>query len=264
MIVSTRSGSDPTPCLCQGHCFGHGESSNSRLKHEPESSSLSRRHLLRTGMAAGAAGLLLGAGLDLAAPRPAQAQSTMSPDQALQTLMDGNKRFIKRQLTFYKEDLAILQANTVEKQEPFASVLSCADSRVPVELLFDQSIGHVFVNRVAGNIATSEIIASIEYGVAVLGTRVLMVLGHSSCGAVKASIAAKPVPGQISALYRHIRPAVDEAGGDLEKAIKANARIQARLLGESSPVVAEAVKGGTLKVVGAYYDLVTGGVTLLD
>src|SRR5262249_2700330 len=141
---------------------------------------------------------------------------------------------------------------------------SCADSRVPVELLFDQTIGHVFVNRVAGNIATTEIIASIEFGVAVLGTRVLMVLGHSGCGAVKASIAVSPVPGQISALYRFIRPAVDEAGNDLEKATKANARIQARLLTESSPVIAEAVKGGKLKVVGAYYDLATGTVTLLD
>lgn len=84
-----------------------------------------------------------------------------------------------------------MQQDTTEKREPFASVLSCADSRVPVELLFDQSIGHVFVNRVASNIATSEIIASIEYGVAVLGTRILMVLGHGGCGAVKASIEAK-------------------------------------------------------------------------
>ncbi|MFO1057316.1 MAG: carbonic anhydrase [Dongiaceae bacterium] len=122
----------------------------------------------------------------------------------------------------------------------------CADLRVPVELLFDQSIGHVFVNRVAGNIATSEIIASIEYGVAVLGTRVLMVLGHTACGAVEASIAAKAVPGQISSLYRYIRPAVDEAKGDFEGTIKANARIQAGLLRDApSPVIASAIKGQT-------------------
>ena len=101
--------------------------------------------------------------------------------------------------SFYKEDLAILQQNTAEKQEPFASVLSCADSRVPVELIFDQSIGHVFVNRIAGNIATTEIMASIEYGAAVLGTKVIMVLGHGNCGAVKATIDGKAVarPDQL-------------------------------------------------------------------
>src|SRR5437763_12239873 len=116
-------------------------------------------------------------------PSGARAQTMMSPAEALQTLVDGNRRFVERQLTFYQDDLAILQQNTAEKQEPFASVLSCADSRVPVELVFDQSIGHVFVNRVAGNIATSEIIASIEYGAVVLGTKVIMVLGHGDCGA---------------------------------------------------------------------------------
>jgi carbonic anhydrase len=89
----------------------------------------------------------------------------------------------------------MLMRQTTEKQEPFASVLACADSRVPVEVVFDQSIGRIFVNRIAGNIATSEIIASIEYGAAVLGTKVLMVLGHSNCGAVKATIAGKAEPG---------------------------------------------------------------------
>ena len=220
---------------------------------------LSRRRLF----AAAAAGALTGAGIEFTTPRPALAQSKLSPDAALQALMDGNQRYVERRLKLYEEDLAILKQNTAEKQEPFASVLSCADSRVPVELVFDQSIGHVFVNRVAGNIATSEIIASIEYGVAVLGTRVLMVLGHAACGAVKASIAAKAVPGQISALYRYIRPAVDEARGDLEAAIKANARIQAKLLKDSSPVVASAVKDGKLSVVAAYYDLASGKVALL-
>lgn len=235
---------------------------------QPESpsaqASLSRRSLLQRTIAGAAAGVLSGGGIEFAAPRPALAQSKLSPDAALQALMDGNQRFVERRLTFYKEDLAILKQNTAEKQEPFASVLSCADSRVPVELLFDQSIGHVFVNRVAGNIATSEIIASIEYGVAVLGTRVLMVLGHANCGAVKASIAAKAVPGQISALYRYIRPAVDEAGGDFDAAIRANAKIQCKLLSDSSTVVAGAVKDAKLKVVAAYYDLASGKVALID
>jgi carbonic anhydrase len=195
---------------------------------------------------------------------PAAAQSKLTPTAALQALMSGNERFVARKLRFFEEDLAILKQNTAEKQEPFASVLSCADSRVPVELLFDQSIGHVFVNRVAGNIATSEIIASIEYGVAVLGTRVLMVLSHAGCGAVKASISASAVPGQISSLYRYLRPAVEEAKGDFVGAIKANARIQAKLLRTSSPVIADALKAGSLQVVAAYYDLATGKVQLLN
>jgi carbonic anhydrase len=214
-------------------------------------------------MASATAGVLTGLGAGLAAPRVAMAQSTLTPEAALKELMDGNRRFTERRMTFYQEDLAMLKQNTAEKQEPFASVLSCADSRVPVELLFDQSIGHVFVNRVAGNIATSEIIASIEYGAAVLGTKVIMVLGHGECGAVKASIAAKPVPGQISALYRYIRPAVDLSGGNLDAAIKANAKIQAALLRESSPVIAGLMKEGQLNVVAAHYDIVSGKVTLL-
>jgi len=167
-------------------------------------------------------------------------------------------------MTSFAEDLDILRAKTVEKQEPFAAVLSCADSRVPVELIFDQSLGHVFVTRVAGNIATSAIIASLEYSAAVLGTKAIMVLGHANCGAVKASIEAKAVPGQISALYPYIRPAVDQAGANLDAAIKANARIQASLLRQSSPVLAEFIKQNQLKIVAAYYDLATGKVSLLD
>jgi carbonic anhydrase len=130
----------------------------------------------------------------------ALAQSDLSPDAALARLMDGNARFAAGALTSFEEDLTILKQKTVAKQEPFAAVLSCADSRVPVELVFDQAIGHVFVCRVAGNVCTPEIIASLEYGAVVLGIPVIMVLGHDGCGAVKASIDAKPVPGQISAL----------------------------------------------------------------
>ena len=196
------------------------------------------------------------------AVRP-RGQTTKSPAEALQALVEGNRRFVERKLTFYQDDLAILQQNTAEKQEPFASVLSCADSRVPVELVFDQSIGHVFVNRVAGNIATTEIMASIEYGAVVLGTKVIMVLGHSNCGAVKATIDGKAVPGQISSLYRFIRPAVDAAGANLDAAAVANAKIQAQLLKESSPVLAELVKEDKLSVVAAFVDVASGKVTLL-
>src|SRR5215469_11382151 len=194
----------------------------------------------------------------------ALAQTTLNPEAALQQLMDGNRRFAEGRMTSFAEDLELLKAKTAEGQEPFAAVLSCADSRVPVELIFDQTIGHIFVTRVAGNIATSAVIASLEYGAAVLGTRVIVVLGHANCGAVKASIEAKAVPGQISGLSPYIRHAVDQAGSDLDGAIKANARIQAGLLRQSSPVLADQIKQNRLKVVAGFYDLASGIVSLLD
>ncbi len=157
----------------------------------------------------------------------ARAQTALSPEAALQQLIDGNGRFAEGRMTSFNEDLSVLRAKTVDKQEPFAAVLSCADSRVPVELIFDQSIGRIFVTRVAGNIATSAVIGSLEYGAAVLGTKAIMVLGHANCGAVHAAIEGEAVPGQISTLYPYIRPAVDQAGPDLTAAIKANAKIQA-------------------------------------
>ena len=194
---------------------------------------------------------------------PASAQSKLTPDAALKALMDGNQRYVGGQLQSLDEDLSILKANTAEKQEPFAAILSCADSRVPVEFVFDQSIGQLFVVRIAGNVTTPEIIASLEYGVAVLGTRVIVVLGHGNCGAVKATIEGKPVPGQISALYAPLRPAVVAAGGNLDAAIDANAKIQATLLSEASPVIAGAIKEGKLSVVPARYDIANGKVSLL-
>jgi carbonic anhydrase len=166
-------------------------------------------------------------------------------------------------MTAHELDLAILKQNTIEKQEPFAAVLSCADSRVPVELIFDQSLGHIFVTRIAGNVLTPEIVASLEYGAVVLGTKVVLVLGHADCGAVKAAVHGKAVPGQISALFPHIQPAVDQAGDNLDAAIKANARIQATLLRESSTVVSALVREGKLKVAAAFYDIATGRVMLL-
>ena len=223
----------------------------------------SRRRFLHVGVAGTVAGLLT-SGLEFALPPTAQAQSILTPDAALAELVAGNKRFIAERLTAHDEDLAILKQHTVDKQEPFAAVLSCADSRVPVELVFDQSIGHIFVTRVAGNVITPEIIASLEYGAAVLGTKVILVMGHANCGAVSAAIKGKEVPGQISALYAHIQPAVDKAGPNLEATIKANARIQATLLRQASTVVSGLVKEGTLKVVAGYYDLSTGAVTLID
>ena len=228
---------------------------------------LSRRQVLRRSVAGAMAGVIA-SGMNLALPSAAGAQATNppvnTPDDALKLLLDGNQRFVDRKLTFQQEDLAIIQQNTVAKQTPFASVLSCADSRVPVELVFDQSIGHVFVNRIAGNIATTEIIASIEYGAAVLGIKLIMVLGHRNCGAVQAAIDGKAVPGQISSLYRFLRPAVNAAGNDLRAATEANATIQAQLLRESSPVLAELIKQGQLKVVAGYFDIEIGHVQVLN
>jgi carbonic anhydrase len=230
----------------------------------PSNESSSRRGFLQMTLGGTVAGLVTAAGIELASPHRVLAQSTLSPDAALKELMDGNQRFTSNRLTAHEHDVAILREHTIEKQEPFAGVLSCADSRVPVELIFDQSIGHVFVTRVAGNVVTSEIIASLEYGAAVLGTKVILVMGHSGCGAVKATIQAKEVPGQISALYAHIQPAVDQAGPNLEAATKANAKIQAALLRQASPVLAGLIKDGKLKVVAAYYDIGAGTVTVLD
>lgn len=223
----------------------------------------SRRRFLQMGLTGTVIGLLT-SGVELVFPPPALAQSLLSPDAALAALVEGNKRFTSGRMTSNEHDLAILKQNTIEKQEPYAAVLSCADSRVPIELLFDESIGHIFVTRIAGNFVTSEIIASLEYGAAVLGTKVILVMGHSNCGAVKATIQHKEAPGQLSALFPHIQPAVDQAGPNLEAATKVNTKIQATLLREASTVISSLIKEGKLKVVPGYYDIGTGAVTLLD
>ena len=198
------------------------------------------------------------------ATRDLHAQEAMptTPDAALQRLMEGNKRFAADQLLSFAEDLKILKANTVDKQEPFAAVLSCADSRVPVELVFDQTIGHIFVVRVAGNFINAEIVGSLEYGAVVLGVKVLLVIGHASCGAVTAAMGKKPVPGQIASLYPHLEQAI-EGGGSVTDVIKRNAVIQANLLAKTSTVLTPMVKEGKLKIQGAYFDLASGKVTLL-
>src|SRR6185437_5396640 len=182
--------------------------------------------------------------------------------EAIEELTAGNERFMAGRLTSFELDLKILREKTVEKQEPFAAILSCADSRVPVELIFDQSIGHLFVARVAGNMVTPELIGSLEYGVAVLGVKAIMVLGHGKCGAVSAAMKAQEVPGQISSLYQHMMPAIGKIE-DIESAVKANARFQAQLLRESSTVIAKAIKDDQVRVAAGYYDLGTGRVTVL-
>ena len=224
----------------------------------------SRRQFIQHTAIRTIGGFLAAVGVRFGSPAYVLGQTKLSPEAALRTLMEGNQRFARNHLTAYESDLAALKRSSIEKQEPFAAVLSCADSRVPVELIFDQSIGRIFVTRIAGNVVTSEIIASLEYGAAVLGTRVILVMGHSNCGAVKATIQGEGVPGQISALYPHIRPAVDLAGPNLEAATKANAKIQAALLRQASTVISDLVKENKLKVVAGYYDLASGSALLLD
>lgn len=237
-----------------------------RLSNSP----LSRRDALRLA-AVGAVGAGAATAGVLATPAPAVAEEfpagftrpVRTPDEALQALREGNARFVRGEVTEPNRNLARVR-EVAAGQTPFASILGCADSRVPVELVFDQGFGDLFVCRAAGNIVTPEILGSLEFGTLVLGSKALVVLGHSACGAVKATIAGDAVPGQISALYQHIQPAVDAAGPDLDLAIAENVRIQARLLARSSPVIAGLMREGKLKVVGGVYDLASGRVTFLD
>jgi carbonic anhydrase len=227
-----------------------------------------RRSFLRTVATLGAAVAAVGVPSALTAESTGRSTHTPfarpnSPDEALQRLLDGNARFVAGKPQAPHRDFARLR-EVEPKQAPFAAFLGCADSRVPIEIIFDQGFGDCFPVRVAGNIVSPEIIASLEFGCAVLGAQTLVVLGHSKCGAVKATLDGGAVPGQISTLYQHIQPAVDAAHGDLDAAIAINVRNQASLLRKSSPVLAGMIKSGTLRIVGAVYDLASGKVSLLD
>jgi carbonic anhydrase len=205
-----------------------------------------------------AAGALAGSSVSLLG------QSRLTANAAIHELMAGNDRFAAGRMSSFSDDIKILQEKTVAKQEPFAAILACADSRVPVEIIFDQSIGHLFVTRVAGNIVTPEIMASMEYAVSVLGVKALVVMGHSNCGAISAAVAAKEVPGQISVLYQHLIPGIVKAKGDIPLAAKMNAAYQAQILRVSSTVIAKAIKNDGVRVASGTYDLATGRFVLLD
>lgn len=221
----------------------------------------SRREWLATS-AATAGALWLGRAAPATAKDVASdaVPADLTPAQALQRLLDGNQRFAAGKARGPHRSLARVH-ELAGDQHPFAALLSCADSRVPVELIFDQGFGDLFVVRNAGNLTAPQEFASLEFAAAVLGVKVLLVLGHSNCGAVKAAIAGQPVPGQISVLYQHLRPAVDAGGGDLAKTTAANARMQATLLAQSSPVLAGLVRDGKLQIASGVYDLATGLVS---
>lgn len=181
-----------------------------------------------------------------------------SPAEILAALFEGNRRFREGRAASPRRGLSDLAAQA-EGQAPLVAVLSCADSRVPPELLFDQGFGDLFVTRVAGNVTDPAIIGSLEFGTAVLGAKVVLVLGHAACGAVAATMSRSEVPGQISTLYPSLlRAALDSP--DTETAIRRNVEIQMQILSDASPVLSRLVREGRLLVAGGVADLRTGEV----
>jgi carbonic anhydrase len=232
-----------------------------------QSNHLSRRNLLKFSAGAIGTGVLTaGLGSQLVVPNQAVAQNDMIPDEALQRLMQGNQRFVSGKRDNPHQDRARL-TEVAKTQKPFAAILSCADSRVPSEIIFDQGFGDLFVCRVAGNIATPEEIGSLEFGSLVLGAKVIMVLGHERCGAVDATIKGAQVPGRIGSLIDAIKPAIknseSQTGDRLENAVKANVLYQIEKL-KTSSVISELIQNKKLTVAGGYYDLDTGAVTLVS
>lgn len=232
-----------------------------------QSAHVSRRNLLKFSAGAIGTGVLTaGLGSKLAFPDKAVAKENMTPEQALQALMKGNQRFVSGKLENPRRNMARL-TEVAKSQNPFAAILGCADSRVPSEIIFDQGFGDLFICRIAGNVATPEEIGSLEFGTLVLGAKVIMVMGHERCGAVDATIKGAQVPGQIASLLDAIRPAIKDSesqtGDRLENAIKANALYQVEQL-KKSPVISELIQNKKLTVVGGYYDLDTGRVTLVS
>ncbi len=236
---------------------------------------LSRRNLLKLGAGAIGTGAITAwwgseainqIGSPLMAAEIAAAENDITPDQALKKLMDGNLRFVTKKRENPNQSFARL-VEVAKGQAPFAAILSCADSRVVPEIIFDQGIGDVFVVRVAGNVCTKEELASEEFASLVLGAKVLMVIGHQSCGAVKAAIEAKKLPGSLDSLVAAIKPAVDssakEKGDRLDNAIKANVKLQTQRL-KASPIISKLNQEGKLTIVGGYYSLDTGEVTIIS
>ena len=167
------------------------------------------------------------------------------------------------------EQAAKRRAELAKSQHPFAIILSCSDSRVPPEIVFDEGLGDLFIIRVAGNVLNDEGLGSIEYGVDVLGARLIVVLGHQSCGAVDAAmktVAAKgKAPGHIQSLVTAIKPVVDSTPkGDLDTMIKANVKHVVDTLRSSTPILKAKVDSGDVQVIGGYYTLDTGAVTFLE
>ena len=185
----------------------------------------------------------------------------MSSTEALERLSEGNSRFVKDKLEHKKQN-SERRAQLSAGQHPFAIVLSCADSRVIPEITFDTGLGELFVVRVAGNVANTSSIASIEYAVANLGTKLIVVMGHQSCGAVGAAIAGGDAGPNLNKLVSYISPSVEKLGKEasMDSIIKENANHSAATLKSKSQIIADAVNSGEVEIVSAYYSLETGAV----
>jgi len=191
----------------------------------------------------------------------------MIEKDALNKLIAGNKRYLAgnmqhpHQAKQRREDLAT-------GQQSFACVLSCADSRVPPEIVFDQGLGDLFVLRVAGNVVNDMIVGSLEYAVDHLGASLIVVLGHKRCGAVSATVQGGEAPGKIGSLIQAIQPAVDavkdQTGDIVDNAVRENIKRGVQQLKSAAPVLLEKANAGQLQIVGAFYSLDTGEVVLLD
>ncbi|MFN6464381.1 MAG: carbonic anhydrase [Nostoc sp. DedVER02] len=232
---------------------------------------IERRDFLKLGIT-GAFGMALTASDFLWRVEQAKADETppnlpqpLNPDAALQKLIEGNQRFVEHQPQ-YPDQSALRLKEVAQAQHPFATILSCADSRVPAEIVFDQGIGDIFDIRIAGNIATHEAIGSIEYAVVLLGSPLLMVMGHERCGAVTAAVKKESLPGDISTFVKAIKPALkkvkDQPGDAVENAVVANVQYQIERL-QKSKLLNEQVQSGKLKIVGGRYDLDTGKVSII-
>jgi carbonic anhydrase len=201
-------------------------------------------------------------------PRP-KPENVLSPDAALKRLLGGNKRYVKGEMR--RHDFKHEREALAGGQNPYAAVLSCADSRIAPEYAFDSGRGDLFVCRVAGNFGSDETIASLEYAVAVLNTPLILVLGHEACGAVDATIESikddKPLPGHMPSLVEAIAPAVkavSSQGGDtLVNAIRQNVIDNVAKLKSAAPILGAAVDGKKLKVVGGIYRLKSGKVEMV-
>ena len=219
--------------------------------------------------------MLAGAGMLAASQIPGLAQAqpvraATTPEAALNLLVEGNARYVANQPQ--QRDFSAGRASRAAGQAPFAAILGCADLRVAPELAFDQNPGDLFVVRVAGNFVTPDGLGSLEFGAAVLGTKLIMVLGHNSCGAVNATVGAlqkgNTLPGHIAGLVRAMKPGIEstlkQPGADLEqRAVVANVRYNVERLKASKPILAGMVAKNELRVVGGVYDLATGKVTLV-
>lgn len=187
----------------------------------------------------------------------------MNQDQVIQRLKEGNERFVSNKLNGELQNDS-RRSELVDGQSPWAIVLSCADSRVVPELAFDTGLGELFVLRVAGNIANTDTIASIEYAVAHLGTEVIVVMGHESCGAVGAALAGGDNGYNLNHLLAQIEPAKAQAGSDdVNTVVKKNAELSAKDLYDRSSIIKGAVDSGKLKIVSAFYNLGSGKVDFM-